>query len=308
MAMDPAKMLRVVRPVRTGARLALLGVAFGLPAAGFAQMGDGSQPTVALGNARMVRGTVTATAPDHLTVKTEAGDVYDVVTTPNTRVTKGREPMKLADIHAGDGVGAMGEIDPAKKTVHALMVQVVDAEAVKKAREALGKTMIAGTVTAIDELKLTIKRTDDVVQVIQVDEDTSFKKGRPGMAMALSADGTGGGMGGGGMGGGRGQRGGGAGAAAAAPAADSAESLTLAAVKVGNVVRGPGTSRKGSVVPTTLAIGVAAAPRQRRRPDGAAGPGAGPAGAASTDSPSTAPPSTTTPASPASGTSGTEPK
>src|ERR1700678_1495717 len=133
-----------------------------------AQGSDGS-PAVAMGSGRMVRGTVTVAAADHLTIKTEAGEVYEVVVTPNTQVRKGRDQVKLADVHVGDGVGAMGEIDPAKKTVHALMVQLVDAEAVKKAREAMGKTFIAGTVTAIDEVKITIKRTDDVVQVIAVD-------------------------------------------------------------------------------------------------------------------------------------------
>jgi len=68
------------------------------------------------------------------------------------------------------------------------MVMVVDAEQVKKAREAMGKTMISGTVTAIDELKITIKRTDDVMQTIAVDEDTSFRKGGRGMGMALGAE------------------------------------------------------------------------------------------------------------------------
>lgn len=241
-----------------------------------AQMGDGS-PAVAMGSGRMVRGTVTAATPDHLSVKTETGDVYEVVVTPNTQVRKGRDQAKLADVHVGDGVGAMGEIDAAKKTVHALMVQIVDAEAVKKARDAMGKTFIAGTVTAIDDVKITIKRTDDVVQVITVDEDTSFKKGARGMQMALQADGMGAGMTGA-----RGQRGG----AAPAAAPDTAESLTLADVKVGSVVAGPGTMKGGVFVPTTLSIGEAGAPRQRRRPDGAASP-----------------PATTTPAS-----TGTEPK
>ena len=173
----------------------LMALAIAVPAS--AQFGDGTQ-TTAMGAGRAVRGTVTATTADHLTVKTEAGEIYDVVVTPNTTVRKGRDVMKFADIHTGDAVGAMGEVDAPKKTVHALMVIVVDAEQVKKAREAMGKTMISGTVTAIDELKITIKRTDDVMQTILVDEDTSFRKGGRGMGMALGADGLGSG--------GRGQR------------------------------------------------------------------------------------------------------
>jgi len=278
MAKSLSRMLRA-RAV-AGVLLAVL-----LPLAAHAQMGD-APPTMAMGNGRMVRGTVTAAAADHLTVKTETGDVYDIVITPNTQVRKGRDPMKIADVHAGDAVGAMGEIDPAKKSVHALFVTVVDAEQMKKAREAMGKTVISGTVTAINELKLTIKRTDDVVQVITVDEDTSFRKGTRAMMTALAADGTEAGFGG------RGQR---AGAAPAAP--DTTESLTLADVKVGSVVAGKGSIKNGFFVPTELAIAdpSAAAPRQqRRRSDGTAPPGSAPP-------PASAPP--TTPP-----TSGTEPK
>jgi len=262
--------------------LTLFGVVIALPVS--AQFGDGTQ-TTAMGAGRMVRGTVTAATADHLTVKTEAGEVYDIVVTPNTTVRKGRDPMKFADIHTGDAVGAMGELDAPKKTVHALMLMVVDAEQVKKAREAMGKTMITGTVTAIDELKITIKRTDDVMQTIAVDEDTSFRKGNRGMGMALGADG---------LGGGRGQR---QGTPAAAPnAADAGESLTLADVKVGSVVAGQGAIKNGIFVPTQLAISDPAAAQQqrRRRPDGAAG------------TPATT--TTTTPATTTPPTTGTEPK
>jgi len=262
------------RRSEAGLTLAVVLLAGGMPLAARAQMGDGNA-TFAMGSGRAVRGTVTATATDHLTVKTETGDIYEVVITPNTQVRKGRDPMKFADVHVGDGIGAVGEMDPAKKTVHALIVTVVDAEQVKKAREAMGKTFISGTVTAIDELKLTIKRTDDVVQVIQVDEDTSFRKGGRTMGMALGADGASPAAGGR-------QRPG-------AAAADDSESLTLADVKVGSVVAGPGTLKNGVFVPTQLAISDAAAQRQRRRPDG---------GAAAAPTPST-----TTPPGP-----GTEPK
>src|SRR5271163_4078041 len=121
---------------------------------------------------QMVRGTVTATAADHLTVKTEAGEVYQVALSANTRVTRDRQPVKVAEIKVGDGVGAMGVLDAATKTVHAVFVGVVDAEQVKKARENLGKTYITGKITAIDvdTLKITVMRPDNVSQVIAVDE------------------------------------------------------------------------------------------------------------------------------------------
>ena len=124
----------------------------------------------------MVRGTVTATAADHLTIKTDAGEVYHVALSPNTRLMKDRQPVKLADVKVGDGVGAMGELDAPKKTLHALFVAVVDAEQVKKFREDLGKVYITGKVTAMEDVKLTVLRPDHVSQVIEVDETTSFRR------------------------------------------------------------------------------------------------------------------------------------
>ena len=137
-------------------------------------------PAIAMGG-RAVQGTVTAIAADKLTVKTQTGEMFQVVTSPNTTVRKGREPMKLADVHVGDGVGAMGAVDAPSRTVHALYLMVVDAEQIKKMPgRTMGKTYIAGKVTAIDELKLTILRADGVTQVIAVDEGyVASKSGGP---------------------------------------------------------------------------------------------------------------------------------
>src|ERR1700722_18314569 len=190
---------------------------------------DGQRPDgAAFAGGQMVRGTVTAATPDHLTVKTDAGEVYQVALSANTRLTKERQPVKLADIKVGDGIGAMGVLDPATKTVHAVFVGVVDAEQVKKARENMGKTYITGKVTAIDldALKVTVLRPDGVSQVIGVDEQTSFKRGGRGVSMLASGSGVTE------MGpaGGRGSGGNAAGDGAGAGA--GGESITLADVKV----------------------------------------------------------------------------
>ncbi|ADW67886.1 DUF5666 domain-containing protein [Granulicella tundricola] len=239
-----------------------------VPALALGQVGTDQQPAVAMGAGRMVRGTITAVAPDHLTVKTERGEVFQVAVTPNTQVRKGRDPIKYADVHVGDGVGAMGEVDRPNKTVHAMFVTVVDAEQIKKAKEAMGKSYIAGKVTAIDEVKLTILRADGVTQVIQVDEDTSFKRGGRGMQMMMGDGGLGAGSGGGR----RGQ--GAAGGAGAAPGGDG-ESITLGDVKVGDMVGGPGALKGGVFVPTELRVGEPGARRGGRRQgeDGAAAAG-----------------------------------
>jgi hypothetical protein len=216
----------------------------------------------------MVRGTVTATAANHLTVKTDSGEVYEVSLTPNTRLMKNRQPVQAADIKVGDGVGAMGELDAPKKTMHALFVAVVDAEQVKKMREDLGKTYITGKVTAIDDVKLTILRPDQVSQVIEVDETTSFRKG-----------------------GGRrrGAAGPGENGADSAAAAGSGELVTLADVKVGEMIAGRGSVKHGVFVPTNLAI----------LPEGAAnGMGMGRRRGGQGAAPESSPPTVTSPSKP----------
>jgi len=209
---------------------------------------------VSFAGGQMVRGTVTATAADHLTVKTEGGDIYQVVISANTRVTKERQPLKVADIRAGDGVGAMGVLDPATKTVHAVFVGVIDAEQIKKAREGMGKVYITGKVTAIDldGLKLTVLRPDGVSQVIGVDEQTSFKRG--GRRMTALASGAG-----------VGEVGSGASNVTTASGNSSGESITFADVKVGDSVAGRGALKNGTFVPTELGVMDAAMVQQRRR-------------------------------------------
>jgi hypothetical protein len=230
---------------------------------------DAESGAVAMGpQGRMVRGTVASATADGLTVKTENGDTYQVVVTANTRVMKERQPVKLADIHPGDGVGAMGVIDAPTKTVHAAVLFVVDAAQIKKAREDLGKTYITGKVAAIDDVNLTIERPDGVSQKITVDESTSFRKG----GRRMRGEGFG-------MGEGGGQ---GSGQSAPTQSADPAESITLADVKVGDRVMGRGGLKGGVFVPTELVVMDAAAMERRHGGQGSgdgsgAGPGAAPA-------------------------------
>jgi hypothetical protein len=260
--------------------LLLIVAAVALPATILAQdEQDGPrQGGVAFAGGQMVRGTVTGTAADHLTVKTEAGEVYQVALSANTRLTKDRQPVKVADIKVGDAVGAMGVLDAPTKTVHAVFVGVIDAEQVKKARENMGKTYITGKVTAIDvdALKLTVMRSDNVSQVIGVDEQTSFKRGGRGMAAIAS----GAGVIDAGVGGGRGN-GAGAGTSMGNGSGGGGESITFADVKVGDSIVGRGAVKNGMFVPTELGVmDPAAMGRRRQRGADGSGPGAAPAGTA----------------------------
>jgi hypothetical protein len=258
-----------------------------MPMTGLSQEQDGPrQSEAAFAGGQMVRGTVTAATADHLTVKTDAGDIYQVSISANTRLTKERQPVKVADIKVGDGVGAMGVLDPPTKTVHAVFVAVIDAEQVKKARENMGKTYITGKVTAIDmdALKVTVMRTDGVSQVISVDEQTSFKRGGRGMAAIATGGAT---EMGGGFGGGRGNGSGSGAGNGGTGNGGGGESITFADVKVGDTIAGRGALKNGTFVPTELGVVDASAMGQRRR-RGTDGTGTSPAGAA-TPSGSTVP-------------------
>jgi hypothetical protein len=145
--------------------------------------GMGSGPGGGMGPGRGVGGTVTAISGSTITIKTEDGETYQILTSANSRILKRidrqPEPVKVSDIHVGDGVAAGGEIDAKAKTIGAVFVMVLTPEQAaqaKKIREDFGKTWTAGEVTAIKDTDITIKRRDGVVQTVSVDENTSFRK------------------------------------------------------------------------------------------------------------------------------------
>jgi hypothetical protein len=241
--------------------------AFAQGAAGSGPAGNGGQRGQFGGGqfAGMQRaaGEVTAISGATVTIKTETGATMQVITTDNTRIMKGRQneggsTIKVGDLKPGDGVMAMGNLDAPNKTIHAAVILSTDAAQVKALKDNLGKTYIAGKVTAIDmdNAKLTLLRSDGVSQTIGLDETTSFRRGRMNVGMAGEM----------GEGGGR-QRGG---DAAAQPTA-TAESITLADVKVGDTVGGKGVLKSGVFIPSEVVV---ATPGQRRQRAGVTSPAA----------------------------------
>lgn len=143
-----------------------------------------------------VVGKVTSISKESLVITPfSGGDPVTVKVGSDTRVMKDRQPAKLEDIKAGDVVFARGTLSGAN--MDARMVGVVNPEMVQRFqqgggpggfqgggpgmafnREDLGKKFIAGEVKAINETKLTIARPDGQSQDIQVDENTSFRRGK----------------------------------------------------------------------------------------------------------------------------------
>lgn len=154
---------------------------------------------------RGVLGTVTEVAADHYTIKTDAGLTYTIHYGVNTRILKqqpgtrgagggnggqgggeggGNPPtaIKPADIKVGDAITAMGEMDADAKSVGAVAVIQLDPERAKQLREMqanYGKTWIAGKVTAIDGVKVTVMGAfDNIAHSFMADENTTFRKRR----------------------------------------------------------------------------------------------------------------------------------
>jgi hypothetical protein len=237
-----------------------------LPLAARAQDDPAEGARQAFAGMQRTAGEITAVAPGKITVKTEDGSAMQVVTTDNTRIMKGRgETVKVADLKPGDGITAVGNLDAPNKTLHAAMLIVVDAAQVKALKENLGKTYIAGKVTAIDldNATMTVERADKVSQTIGFDETTSFKRG--GRMMMGGAGGGGGMMIMTGPGGGARQPREGNGP----PPGGGGESITLADIKVGDNIAGQGALKNGVFVPTQLNVMAPGTGQRRQRGPGA---------------------------------------
>ena len=138
-----------------------------------------------------VVGKVTAVSKDSLTVAPLTGEgPVTVKVSETTRVMKERQPIKLEDVKIDETIFARGKLNG--NVMEAATVGVVNPEMVQRVqqggglsggmiagfnREDWGKKFILGEVKAINETKLTIARPDGQTQDIEVDENTSFKKG-----------------------------------------------------------------------------------------------------------------------------------
>ncbi len=191
-------------------------------------------------------GLVTAVTSTSVTAKNEAGVSYTITITGDTRLMRrgaaGTPPDEInpSDIKVNDVITAMGEIDDTAHTVQASIVLDVtgDLAAALRANEAnLGKTWVAGKVTAIDGTTITVLRNDGVSQKITADTSTSFVRAP--------------------------QRGGGGGGGA--PAAP--DPITLADIKVGDNISATGALKGDSFVPDHVTAG--------GQPAGYGGPQAG---------------------------------
>jgi len=142
------------------------------------------------GGQRPILGKITAIKDGSLDLEQPDGTTLTVKLTDSTVFRKDRQPAKVGDFKVGDLVAVRGEQNP-DKTVTAQMVagrsggQGGPGGAERAvARGTLGKDFVIGEVKAINPPQITVLRTDNVTQTLELNEDTTLRRGREDITMA----------------------------------------------------------------------------------------------------------------------------
>jgi hypothetical protein len=144
-----------------------------------------------------VFGKISAISKDSIEVTGGDGTKVSVKLTGSTEFRKDRQPAKFGDFKVGDSV--MVRIDPdaaAASGATALVVSSVPPGFAGRGGGAgggggqgfmqgtMGKDFVAGEVKSVDAPKLTVVRTDSVTQTLELNEETSLRRGRDSITMA----------------------------------------------------------------------------------------------------------------------------
>src|SRR6266852_1817944 len=132
-------------------------------------------------------GKITAIHNASLEISNANGDNVTVKITSQTEFRKDRQPAKRSDFKVGDVIAVRGQENPD----HTWTAQMIGARSVNGEGRGpnmqagtLGKDYVAGEVKTVDAPKISVLRTDNVTQTIELNEDTSLRKGRDAITMA----------------------------------------------------------------------------------------------------------------------------
>jgi hypothetical protein len=138
-----------------------------------------------------VAGKITAMQGTTIQIETPDGNI-SVKITDKTEYRKDRQPAKLGDFKVGDLVFVRGE-EGADHSVTAQMIGARSGGGPEGGGRGpgggggfgeMGKDFIVGEVKSIDAPKLTVLRPDNVTQTLELNEETSLRKGRESITMA----------------------------------------------------------------------------------------------------------------------------
>lgn len=133
-------------------------------------------------------GKITAVHENSLEVTNPNGEPVTVKLTAKTEFRKDREPAKRSDFKVGDIIIVRGE----ENADHSWTAEVIAARSMNgrggsgmpEREGTLGKDYVVGEVKSIDAPKISVLRSDNVAQTMELNEDTSLRRGRDSITMA----------------------------------------------------------------------------------------------------------------------------
>ena len=132
-------------------------------------------------------GKITAVRGSALEIQNANGDTVVVKLTAQTEFRKDRQAAKRSDFKVGDVIAVRGQENPD----HTWTAQMIGARSANGEGRGpnmqagtMGKDYVAGEVKSVDAPKISVLRSDNVAQTIELNEDTSLRKGRDAITMA----------------------------------------------------------------------------------------------------------------------------
>jgi len=135
-------------------------------------------------------GQITAIQGDNFTVTRPDGTKVTVKLTGKTEFRKDRQPAQQGDFKVGDFVMVRGE----ENTDHSITAELLGGRSAGGGPGGgpgggvffgeMGKDFVAGEVKSLDPPKVTLQRPDNVTQTVELNEETSLRKGRESITMA----------------------------------------------------------------------------------------------------------------------------
>jgi hypothetical protein len=132
-------------------------------------------------------GKITAIHDSSLEISNPNGESITVKLTAQTEFRKDRQAAKRGDFKVGDVIAVRGQ----QNVDHSWTAQMIGARSANgdgrgpnMQAGTLGKDYVAGEVKIVDAPKIAVLRSDNVTQSIELNEDTSLRKGRDAITMA----------------------------------------------------------------------------------------------------------------------------
>jgi hypothetical protein len=151
-----------------------------------------------------VFGKITAISSASLQIQNVNGENMTIKFTDKTEFRKDRQPAKRTDFKVGDIIVVRGQ----ENADHSWAAEIIAARSMNgpdgrgggqrgggpagpggrgefaQYGGTLGKDFVAGEIKLVDPPKLSVLRTDNVSQTLELNEDTSLRKGRESITMA----------------------------------------------------------------------------------------------------------------------------